>query len=267
MDIEKLKAYFRLKGVNKEDNKLIQKEKIRYLGCRILTSLTRRSRYSLGEGLAKPVIADTSKGLFYCRKGSLDLHIVSESYEFGVKRVFEKLTKESGVIVDIGANIGGYTILAGVTNQNAKIYSIEPQKDNFKILTKNIKLNNLKNVESLNVALGNKKGVVKLYSPGDNNFGGYSLKNLAHRFELVQQNSFDSLFKSKEKEIDLIKIDVEGAETDVLKGMGFFLSNHKIKNIILEINDNNYQDIQHLLKKYGYNLKRLMYNNYLATKI
>ncbi|MCX6742157.1 MAG: FkbM family methyltransferase [Candidatus Pacearchaeota archaeon] len=263
MGIEKLQSFFRIKGVNKEGNKLIQREKRKYLWLRSLSLFTKKNYYSLGEGLTKPVIAN-SNGLFYCREKSLDLHIISDSYEFNVKKLFENLSKESKVIVDIGANIGRYTVLGGINSQ-AKIYSIEPEEDNFRILSKNVKLNNLNNIELFKIALGNKKGNAKLYKDCDSrNYGGHSLKIKRKDFDIVKLDTFDNLFKDKVKKIDLVKIDVEGFELDVLKGMKVFLSENKIKNIILEIDKENCSTIIALLKKYGYSVKHIMYNNYLA---
>ena len=65
--------------------------------------------------------------------------------------------------------------------------------------------------------------------------------------------------------LDLVKIDIEGFELDFLKGIKISLSEKKIKNIVLEIDKENYSTIVSLLEKYGYSVKHIMYNNYLAT--
>ena len=72
-----------------------------------------------------------------------------------------------GVAVDVGANIGMHTIhLARMLKDNGLVISIEPEKKNFKILNKNIKLNKLTNVTSLNKGCFSKKGRWTFYLDG-----------------------------------------------------------------------------------------------------
>ena len=66
------------------------------------------------------------------------------------------------------------------------------------------------------------------------------------------------------KSIDLLTLDVEGYELEVLKGMQLFLSEHRIKNMLLEIDENKYQEVVSLLESYGYSIEKIMYNNYLV---
>jgi len=261
---EKLTSFLSITGTNKQDSKQIRKEKSRYVLHKLLWLLKigKKNNYSMGQGLKNPVIVK-SKGLFYCREKCLDFHIISDSYEFKVKKVFENLAKESKIIVDIGANIGRYTVLGGISNPKAKIYSIEPEKVNFDILSKTVKLNNL-NVELMRMALGSKEGTAKLYGTSDSiNYGGFSLKNETDNFDLVQLQTFDNLFK--DKEIDLVKIDVEGFELEVLLGMKSCLSKQSVKNLVIEIDKENYDEIISLFNKYGYSAKLIMYNNYLVS--
>jgi len=247
VNTKKLKSFIRLKGINKEGNKLIQREKRKYFFARLLRSFNINKSYSLGQTMKHAVIAN-SCGLFYCRPNCIDLHIISDSYEFDVKEIYEKLAKESNVIVDIGANIGRYTILGGIINPNSKIYSVEPESDNYNILLKNIIFN-------------------KLYKADEHkNYGGHSFAYVVNPsdFEVVNVNSFDNLFKDEEEQIDLIKIDVEGFELEVLKGMKLFLSEHRIKKMLIEIDTNKYPDVFSFLDSYGYSIEHIMYNNYLV---
>jgi len=266
MNIKKLRSFLRLKGINKEGNKLIQKEKRKYFFARLSKHTHIKKGYSLGQTMEKPVIAN-SCGLFHCRPNCIDLHIISDSYEFDVKEIYEKLAKESKVIVDVGSNIGRYTILGGFANPNSKIYSIEPESDNYKILLTNIALNKLHNIIPMHIALGKEKETSKLYKSDERkNYGGHSFAYIVNPsdFEVVNVNSFDNLFKDEEEQIDLIKIDVEGFELEVLKGMQLFLSEHRIKNMLLEIDENKYQEVVSLLENYGYSVEKIMYNNYLV---
>lgn len=255
-------AFFQLKGTTKEDNFQIQKEKYMYLFHRFIRIFLKNiPLLSMGNNLKKPSIADTGYGSFFIREKSFDLHIISGFYEFKVRKLIEKLARESRVIIDIGANIGKYSILASKINSDARIYAIEPERNNFDLLNKNIKLNKIKNIFPIKVALSNKKGTSKLYK-SKTNFGGHSLKHKRKDFEYVKTDTLNNLF-NKLNYIDLIKIDAEGYEFEILKGARKLLSEKKIKNIIIEIND--MKNIKNLLESYGYKLERVQYNNYLAT--
>jgi len=119
--------------------------------------------------------------------------------------------KNATVFVDIGANIGGYTIRAA---KYCKVYAIEPLPRNYKILKINEKLNNVK-INSFNMAAGNKNGKIKLYyEPGA--YGTPSVKRKQNYFIEVEMKPLDEIIN--EESIDLLKIDVEGAEDLVLEG-------------------------------------------------
>jgi len=259
--MNKLQAFLRLKGITKEDNSLIQREKFRYAYNRFIRFFRASMPiFTMGVDLKKSVIADTGQGLFFCREKSADLHIISGSYEFKTVNLFRELAKQSKMIVDVGANIGKYSISMGLINSDSKIIAIEPENDNFAILKRNIELNKLSNINPLKIALGSKKQRKKLYT-NKINFGGHSLINKSESFEDIEVDRLDNLFDS----IDLIKIDTEGYEMEILKGAENLLSGKKIKKIIVEIDEQNLSSVQKLFEKYGYSLKQIQYNNYLAT--
>lgn len=260
--LNKLRAFLQLKGTTKEENFQIQKEKCVYLvhrGIRIF--LKNIPRLTMGNNLKKSSIVDTGCGLFYIREKSHDLHIISGSYEFKVRKLIEKFAREGKIIIDIGAHIGKYSILASKMNPDARIYAIEPERDNFNLLNKNIRLNKIKNVFPIKVALSDKKGMARLYKYKINT-GAHSLKIKQEDFEVVKKDTLNNLF-GKLNHIDLIKIDTEVSEFEILKGAKKLLSGKKIKNMIIEIDD--IKSIKNLLDSYGYKLKRVQYNNYLAT--
>lgn len=248
--MSKFQSLISLKG------KGVNKEKIRYIFSRLIGKPT-----FMGWRLKDDTIVNNGEGLFYCRKMSSDLHIISNSYEYDTVVLFRKLAKDSRVIVDVGANVGKYTILAGKTNQNSVITAIEPQADNFVTLVKNIKLNELQNVITSKIALGSMKGSGKLYEGSNKqNLGGYSLEIKTDSCEEVRIDTLDNLFDF----IDLIKIDTEGSEFEILKGATRILSEKKIKKMIIEICDKNFLKVNDFFESYGYSIKHIQYNNYLA---
>src|SRR3989338_6191414 len=157
-----------------------------------------------------------------------------------------KKLKHNSVIVDVGANIGLVSLLASKRFKAKKIISYEPCENNFKFLKKNIDENNCHNVILNKFAVSNKQGQIKLYLHGSATHS-INTKKPGKNFEIVNMTTLDKSLKS-EKNIDLLKIDVEGAELDVLKGATNTLK--KTKQIILEwTNLCSHEEIIDILKK------------------
>lgn len=132
-----------------------------------------------------------------------------EKYETAL--FLNQLNKES-VVVDVGANIGYYTMLAA--RRVKKVYAIEPDKKCFEILKKNIEENNLKNVVLINKAASDKKE--KKYLIRDEKNQGNS-KIIDKNGEIVFAETLDNMLVN-EQYISLIKIDVQGWEPEVIEG-------------------------------------------------
>ena len=97
-------------------------------------------------------------------------------FEEEILQSLDKYLTQDSVVVDIGANVGNHTIYWGKVTKVKKIYSFEPIKATFKILEKNISINNLSEIVKIyNVGLGNKttKGEKKYYNP--NNIGSTAI--------------------------------------------------------------------------------------------
>ena len=171
--------------------------------------------------------------------------IALEKYEPYETKLILKQTKKGDVVVDVGANIGYYTILlADKVGKNGKVYAFEPDKLNFEILVKNIKANNLKNVIAVNAAVGRKNETKVLYK-SEENLGDHKLFNdqfLISNVETIQNppvgKPTSSLKKGgslktksevvniikldnflKDQRVDLMKIDTQGWEPEVIEGV------------------------------------------------
>jgi len=118
----------------------------------------------------------------------------------------------NSVVVDVGANIGYYTLL--MARVAKKVYAIEPDKDCFEILKKNVKENNLKNVVLLNIGASDKKG--KKYLMRDEKNQGNSKINDKNG-ETILTRTLDNMLINEQK-ISLIKVDTQGWETQVIEG-------------------------------------------------
>jgi FkbM family methyltransferase len=239
--------------------------KIIYLGLRILLRLAlgkkRRDRFYVKRGLDFGVFwYKTFKFLrpgnstllkfkvpkydyeFYCRINKDDFKIMTIHEDDIIKRF---TPKEGDIVIDIGAHIGLYTIISSKrVGANGKVVAIEADPSNFEMLNSNIKLNQLTNVIPLNYAVHSKETKVKLYLPsGESGFTKYNTImpnwiNAQEKFVEVNANTLDYLLQFNEirqEEVNWIKIDVEGAEFEVLKGATNVLSKSKDIAILMEL--------------------------------
>jgi len=158
--------------------------------------------------------------------------------------------KIGNVVVDLGANIGYYSlILAKLVGNEGKVFSFEPVPKNFSKLEKNIKLNNYSNVIAENIAISNFNGQTELFV-SQKTIGGstlYEPKQIkSHQNFLpisVSTMTLDNYLKSKtnHENIDFLKIDIEGSEVNALKGATNILKNPKLK-ILIEISPLHLED-------------------------
>jgi FkbM family methyltransferase len=152
-----------------------------------------------------------------------------EFYDMGFLLHF---LREKDVFVDIGANIGSYTILASA-EINAFSISIEPIPSTFSHLKNNIVVNQINHlVTPLNIGLGSKMGSLKFTKSRDTE------NHIATQDETdtidVEVDTLDNIIA--EEQPTLLKIDVEGFETEVLNGAEATLNKSSLKAIIIELN-------------------------------
>lgn len=129
-----------------------------------------------------------------------------------------RMIKAGQTVVDIGANVGYYTILfSQIVGENGTVYSFEPEPQNFKNLYAASILNGCENVVCLEQAVGSMEGELTLYlSP--NNLGDHRLTEVEGRVShIVPVTTLDSV--CGDKHVDFIKIDTQGYELNVLRGM------------------------------------------------
>jgi len=162
---------------------------------------------------------------------------------------FKKLIKPGDIVIDVGANIGYYTLMAAArVGKRGHVYAFEPASHTFKILQKNIQINGFTNVSLYNLAISNEEGYVELYLSDSINTGATSItvpELFSGKVEKVRCITIDNfLNKENIKKVDLIKIDVEGAEPKVLRGMNKLLSEQNPK-ILIEINEERLRSAGH----------------------
>ncbi len=159
-------------------------------------------------------------------------------YSNGELTVLKKIsTLNLSVIIDGGANIGRYSLLANQLMPNAQIYSFEPVKSTFEKLKENVKAHS--NIIPIEKGLykENCTKEINIFT-SDTHSSLFDIQGLSYEsnekqtIELIKGDDFIKKFKINE--IDLLKIDVEGAEYDVLLGFEKQIKLGKIKMIQLE---------------------------------
>jgi len=149
-------------------------------------------------------------------------------YYFGApdKELIQLIQLGGGVFLDIGANVGIFSLIASQTF--GKVYCFEPNHKTFKLLEANIHLNEVHNITAYNIGLSDQNSVMKLYHNPLNN-GGASLTKFCRELNREGDNfswdetevsvkTLDLVIGESVKSVDLIKIDVEGHELPALKG-------------------------------------------------
>ncbi len=163
------------------------------------------------------------------------------SFEPEFLQEFMTEAPEAKVIYDIGANIGLYSILAAILNPETKVFAFEPEEHNFSALVRNIELNNLNNCHPIQIALGDTDGPIGFtFQDGGPGVGGHrvSYGNSADSTNMqMAVSTVDKLVNQRRvPPPDLIKIDVEGYEFHVLRGMTGILTDVK-PVILLELHE------------------------------
>lgn len=179
-------------------------------------------RYTEGEYVINPLKNIKFKMVCNGSKGFVEMALIMGGiYEKDITRFIANKLKSAEIFLDIGANIGYYSIIAGyVMPKSGEIISFEPVVETYDRLVKNIKLNNLYNVKPLNIALGNKNefAEIKLTKElGHSSMAGTPIDYI-NKTEKIKINRLNDLVNFNSKKI-FIKIDVEGYELEVLRGM------------------------------------------------
>lgn len=174
----------------------------------------------------------------------MNLYFFKQHHEPFAAWLISNLVGEGDVCVDVGANMGSYTFLmASKVGSRGRVFAFEPYPDLYKMLLSSIGINQFSDFVFVdNRALYSKSGeCLKFYvSENPNNSGTSSLVNHGvflntENFIRVNTVTLSDYFKEANIEhCHLVKIDVERAELEVLRGMVNLLENQRINYIIIE---------------------------------
>ena len=170
--------------------------------------------------------------------------------------LFKNVKMKNSTIIDVGANIGNHAVYFGKYLCN-KVVAFEPSQMHSNLLRENLSTNlSNNNYEIYQIALGNEQGYVDLVFPSEINLGAAKIdqsnNNSKLNSEKVPIDRLDNIIN--DTNISLIKIDVEGFETDVLKGAKNLIETN-LPHIIVEAHDDEHLNaIKKILDKYNYTI-------------
>lgn len=160
--------------------------------------------------------------IFYGLTHQMDAIIINEIW--GIKNSYLEYPLSIGlhdVVVDIGAHKGYFTVYASSRASQGKIFAFEPFPSNYKLLKKNLEINNCKNVKCYQLGIGGDKAKKRLYLGTNMGQGNSILKNQFNNFgkcKVIDISAIrlqDIFTYCKIDHIDFLKMDIEGAEYEI----------------------------------------------------
>ena len=212
-------------------------------------------------------IYKTAYGRFKIRAGTNDLTILRAERE-----IWDEFMVEGDVFIDAGAHIGQYSIM--LSPRFKKVLAVEANPETFKLLEENIRLNGATNVKAVNGALWCEDGKQLEFFITKVNVSTSSLK-----WDLIVEEGFTVerkipvytitlntlLEKERIEDVDLMKLDIEGAEYEALQGLN--LSKHVVKKIVYEALNQEYCNrVASYLWKFGYEIRPTKHPKYWVAE-
>ena len=182
--------------------------------------------------------------------------MVREPWEPESRKYLEEHVREGDICIDVGAGVGHYTLLfSRLVGKNGVVYAFEPDPFMFQMLRANVRLNNLENVILSRCTIGDHDGEMSFYV---STVGSSSLLPMQGLRSIINVKviTIDSLNLSR---LDWVKIDTEGTEADVLRGMRATLKRCSPRLLVEFIPENGpVDDLLNELK--GWNIQGLDHN-------
>ncbi len=161
-------------------------------------------------------------------------------YEEETRNLFHRLIQRGMTVIDIGAHVGHYALLAArLVGSEGKVYAFEPDPDNYAILQKNVSLNGYTNIVAIPKAVSNRTGTLRLFVSRQGNDRHAIFENTRsiarEASEDVSSVSLDDFLAAQGwPQVDLIKMDIEGAEPLALEGMRGLLERDGDLKLVIE---------------------------------
>ena len=227
-----------------------------------LSSIIRFTKWQVGSRLVPGAIVydwvNGSKFLVKTGETGLTGNIYAGLHEFPDMGFLLHFLRAEDLFIDIGANVGSYTILA-CSAVGARGVAFEPVPGTYERLVENMRLNHLeKKVKCINKGVGDQQGTIAFTSDRDTTNHALASGEQCDNKVTVEVTSLDTALAGEDP--SLIKIDVEGYETPVLEGAQESLKNQTLNAVIMELNGSG--------SRYGFDeskILRLMHSNGFET--
>jgi len=228
----------------------------------------------LGDHVALTRTAFDHKIYVDTRDISLAPHILLDGYwEMWITKIFMRLVQPGMTVIDIGANIGYYSLIAGShVGPGGKVISFEANPSVFRLLANSMEINGfLGRAELVNQGVMDKQGELTFYSlashHGSSSFfiDPATVSQFRDTMEEIKVTclSLDEYFADRDPRVDVIKIDAEGAEPAIIAGaQGLLTKNHDVK-ILMEYTPVNRSAVDALLSL-GFKMWNMEYDTTLA---
>lgn len=149
--------------------------------------------------------------------------LTAGDYERAEFKALEAHLRPGMVVVDVGANVGLHTVFfARRVAPGGRVFALEPEPSNYEYLVRNVQRNGVSCVETAMLAAGSREGALTLHLTAGA-AGGHSAAPVGSASIEVRVVRLDSFLEPRVSRVDLVKIDVEGFETQVLAGMADIL--------------------------------------------
>ncbi len=167
-------------------------------------------------------------------------HYRHNAYEDFTADLLLSLSRDAALFIDVGAHYGFYTLAFGTAHPDRKILAFEPAPENFDVLTRNIELNRLQNVDAYNLAVLNQNGRKNFNVASHSSHSSFYLHHLSDTIRTVEVQvvSLDDFLKDVPSGSIVVKIDAEGSELEILNGMASLLQKKEDIRLVIEFNPN-----------------------------
>lgn len=162
---------------------------------------------------------------------------VEDRYEPLATALFKRSLGEGKVVLDVGANVGYFTLLAAnAVGARGHVFAFEPAPGNVRMLKRNVEMNQYENVSCLALAVGECAGMRELTLSVFPDCNGFNQSPICSSIGSVSVEcvALDDFLEGRKP--DVVKIDVEGAEVSVLKGMQETLQRNNDIRLFIELN-------------------------------
>lgn len=220
--------------------------------------------YQLFNRGLSPVTAEVHGHIMYLdNDDSMGLSITKEYEPLETQLLIDNI-KTGDVVLDVGANIGYFTLLfAKLVGKNGHVFAFEPDPYSYQLLIKNIRVNKYKNISAYQLGLSDENSILYLARDQFNNLDHRVLKSAQSDDTVeIEVKILDDFYPTiSNRNIDFVKMDIQGSEGWALEGMKNLISDSKGLSILTEywplgLHQNGYGGINYILqlKTLGFDL-------------